>query len=54
MVVSEASMLMNGFLVNAKAAQAMLVGTGFRVVEIFPVPAILQVLAVDHKENDLG
>ena len=53
-VVSEASMLMNGFLVNAKAAQAMLVGTGFRVVEIFPGKAILQLLAVDYKENDLG
>ncbi|MEE4145130.1 MAG: acetoacetate decarboxylase family protein [Halieaceae bacterium] len=53
-VVSDASMLMNGFLVNAKAAQAMLAGTGFRVVEIFPGKAILQLLAVDYKENDLG
>ena len=53
-VVSDASMLMNGFLVNARAAQAMLEGTGFRVVEIFPGKAILQLLAVDYKENDLG
>jgi hypothetical protein len=53
-VVSDASMLMNAFLVNAKAAQAMLEGTGFRVVEIFPGKAILQLLAVDYKENDLG
>jgi len=47
-------MLMNGFLVNAKAAQSMLEGTGFRVVEIFPGKAILQLLAVDYKKNDLG
>lgn len=53
-VVSDASMLMNGFLVNAKAAQATLEGTGFRVVEIFPGKAILQLLAVDYKVNDLG
>lgn len=53
-VVANASMLMNGFLVNAKAAQSMLEGTGFRVVEIFPGKAILQLLAVDYKENDLG
>lgn len=53
-VVANASMLMNGFLVNAKAAQSMLAGTGFRVVEIFPGKAILQLLAVDYKENELG
>lgn len=53
-VVSEASMLMNGFLVDAKAAQSMLEGTGFRVVEMFPGKAILQLLAVDYKLNDLG
>jgi hypothetical protein len=53
-VVSDASMLMNGFLVNAKAAQAMLEGTGFRVVEVVPGKAILQLLAVDYKQNDLG
>lgn len=53
-VVSDASMLMNGFLVNAKAAQALLAGTGFRVVEVLPGKAILQLLAVDYKQNDLG
>lgn len=53
-VVADASMLMNGFLVDAKAAQAMLADTGFRVVEILPGKAILQLLAVDYKENDLG
>tara|TARA_R110001592_G_scaffold363372_2_gene686286 strand:+ start:163211 stop:164062 length:852 start_codon:yes stop_codon:yes gene_type:complete len=53
-IVSDASMLMNAFLVNAKAAQAMLEGTGFRVVEMFPGKAILQLLAIDYKENDLG
>jgi hypothetical protein len=53
-IVSDASMLMNGFLVNAKAAQAMLEGTGFRVVEMFPGKAILQLLAIDYKENHLG
>ena len=53
-IVSDAAMLMNGFLVDAKAAQAMLEGTGFRVVEMFPGKAILQLLAVDYKENHLG
>jgi hypothetical protein len=53
-IVADASMLMNGFLVNAKVAQAMLEGSGFRVVEIFPGKAILQLLAVDYKNNDLG
>lgn len=53
-IVSDASMLMNGFLVNAKTAQAMLEGTGFRVVEMFPGKAILQLLAIDYKENHLG
>ena len=53
-VVADAAMLMNGFLVDAKAAQTMLDGTGFRVVELFPGKAILQLLAVDYKQNDLG
>lgn len=53
-VVADAAMLMNGFLVDAGAAQAMLEGTGFRVVELFPGKAILQLLAVDYKQNDLG
>jgi len=53
-VVAEASMLMNGFLVDAGAAQGMLAGTGFRAVEILPGKAILQLLAVDYKQNDLG
>ncbi len=53
-VVADASMLMNGFLVDANAAQAMLEGTGFRVVELLPGKAILQLLAVDYKKNDLG
>jgi hypothetical protein len=47
-------MLMNAFLVDAGAAQSLLAGTGFRVVELFPGKAILQLLAVDYKENDLG
>ena len=53
-VVSDASMLMNGFIVDARAAQAMLEGTGFRVLELLPGKAILQLLAVDYKQNDLG
>ncbi len=53
-IVADAAMLMNGFLVNAKAAQGMLAGTGFRVVEVFPGKAILQLLAVDYRENHLG
>lgn len=52
--VSDASMMMNAFLVNAKAAQAMIADSGFRVIELFPGKAILQLLCVDYRENDLG
>lgn len=53
-VVADASMLMNAFLVDAKAAQAMIADSGFRVVELFPGKAILQLLFVDYKKNELG
>jgi len=52
--VANASMLLNGFLVDAKAAQAMIQDSGFKVVELFPGKAILQLLAVDYRKNDLG
>ena len=53
-VVADAAMLMNGVLVNARAAQALLEGSGFRVMEVLPGKAMLQLLAVDYKQNDLG
>lgn len=53
-VVADAAMLMNAFLVDAKVAQAMIADSGFRVVELFPGKAILQLLFVDYKTNDLG
>ena len=42
-VVADAAMLMNGFLVDAKAAQAMLDGTGFRVVDAFALLTLADV-----------
>ena len=53
-VVAEASMLMNAFLVDAAAAQAMIKDSGFRVIELFPGKAILQLLFVDYRKNELG
>lgn len=52
--VDDASMMMNAFLVNAKTAQAMIADSGFRVIELFPGKAILQLLCVDYRKNDLG
>lgn len=52
--VSDASMMMNAFLVDAKVAQFMITDSGFRVVELFPGKAILQLLCVDYRNNDLG
>ena len=43
-VVADASMLMNGFLVDTAAAQDVLKDSGFRVIELFPGKAILQLL----------
>jgi len=53
-IVADASMLMNAFLVDAKVAQNMLKDSGFRVIELFPGKAILQLLLVDYRENALG
>lgn len=53
-LVADASMLMNAFLVDAKVAQAMIADSGFRVIELFPGRAILQLLFVDYRKNELG
>lgn len=52
--VADASMLMNAFLVDATAAQEMIKDSGFRVIELFPGKAILQLLFVDYRQNELG
>jgi len=54
MTVDDASMMMNAFLVDSAAAQAMIADSGFRVVELFPGKAILQLLCVDYRINPLG
>jgi len=53
-VVAQASMLMNAFLVDAPVAQRIIHGSGFRVLEVFPGKAVLQLLCVDYRQNDLG
>ncbi len=53
-VVADASMLMNAFLVDAGVAQDMIRDSGFRVLEVFPGKAILQLLFVDYRQNELG
>lgn len=52
--VADASMLMNAFLVDATVAQEMINDSGFRVIELFPGKAILQLLFVDYRQNELG
>jgi hypothetical protein len=53
-VVADASMLMNAFLVDAAVAQSMIKDSGFRVLELFPGKAIVQLLLVDYRKNELG
>lgn len=53
-VVADASMLMNAFLVDARVAQNIIKDSGFRVLELFPGKAILQLLFVDYRQNELG
>ena len=46
--------MMNVFLVDVAAAQAMIADSGFRVVELFPGKSLLQLLCVDYRVNPLG
>ncbi|WP_372863797.1 acetoacetate decarboxylase family protein [Spongiibacter sp.] len=52
--VNDASMLMNIFAVDSKVAQSLIADTGFKVVKLWPGKALMQLLAVDYRENDLG
>jgi hypothetical protein len=52
--VKAAAMLMNVFLVDSKKAQALIADSGFKVVELFPGKALMQLLGVDYQQNDLG
>ncbi len=53
-IVTDASMMMNAFLVDATVAQNMIKDSGFQVIELFPGKAILQLLFVDYRKNELG
>ena len=53
-IVADASMMMNAFLVDATVAQNMIRDSGFQVIELFPGKAILQLLFVDYRKNELG
>ncbi len=52
--VGAASMLLNTFIVNADHAATMIRGSGFRPLTLWPGKALLQLLAVDYRQNDLG
>ncbi|MFT7403065.1 acetoacetate decarboxylase family protein [Zhongshania sp.] len=52
--VGAAAMLMNVFVVDAKKAQQLIAASGFKVVEIWPGKALMQLLGVDYQQNDLG
>lgn len=53
-LVNDAAMLMNIYTVDSQKAQALIADTGFKVVELWPGKALMQLLAVDYRENDLG
>jgi acetoacetate decarboxylase len=52
--VRRASNAFATFLVNAKAAQEWIASSGLEVIEILPGKAIMQLVGVDYKDNDLG
>lgn len=52
--VNKAANAFATFLVDARAAQNWIAASGFEIAEIFPGKAIMQLLAVDYMENDLG
>ena len=52
--VRDASSGAASFLVSARAAQAMLPGDAFEVVEILPGRALLSLAVIDYRDNDLG
>lgn len=52
--VNAASMLMQMFIVDAKQVDTIIAGSGYKALTIWPGKAILQLLAVDYRENDLG
>jgi len=52
--VGDAAMLLNAFLVDARTAQTMLEGSGYRVAEPIPGRTLLQLALIDYRENDLG
>jgi hypothetical protein len=52
--VNRAAVLFNAFVVDSRVAQGMIEGSGYRVAELLPGRAILQLVLVDYRENDLG
>lgn len=52
--VRDASSGSASFLVNARAARAMLPGDDFDVVELLPGRALLSLAIIDYRDNDLG
>ncbi len=52
--VGSASMLMQAFIVDANIIENIIKGTGYHPLVIWPGKAILQLLAVDYRVNDLG
>ncbi len=53
-IVREASSGATTFLVDARAARAMLPGDTYDVVELLPGRALLSIAIIDYKDNDLG
>lgn len=42
------------FVVDRRAAQAWIEGTGLELLEIWPGKALMQLIGVDYEDNDLG
>ena len=52
--VGHAAMLLNAFLVDARKAQRMIEGSGYRIMEMLPGKTLLQLAIIDYRANVLG
>ncbi|MBD2858988.1 acetoacetate decarboxylase family protein [Spongiibacter sp. KMU-158] len=52
--IDEASMMMHFYTVKTAVVRRILADTGFTPVELFPGRALMQLIGVDYRRNDLG
>ena len=54
MDIADCSLVLNAFIVNAKAVQGLLEGTGFTAARVLPGQAVLLLMGVQYRDNPLG